>query len=330
MTALAPHLSTYFREHLPNERGSSINTCETYSYSFQLLIIFAAKRLRIKPCLLTIEHLDSTLIVAFLRHLETNRHNGASTRNARLAAVKAFFRFIEYRVPVCLEQARQIHAIPSKKTDIPLVDYLVADEIQALLDAPDVRLASGIRDRAMLHLAFAAGLRVSELVGVLVDDLQLRPEATIRIRGKGRRERILPLWEETLMTIRSWITIRPKTVSPELFLNARELNMTRSGFEYILAKHLRAAKVKCPSLAKKRVSPHVLRHTCAMHTLRSTHDIRKVALWLGHASVQSTEVYLRADPTEKLEALSSMLPPSVSKGRFRVPDELLAMLTETS
>ncbi len=328
MTALAPHLCNYLREHLPNERGSSINTCETYTYSFQLLIVFAAKRLRIKPCALTIEHLDCTLIVAFLLHLETDRHNCASTRNARLAAVKSFFHFIEYRVPVCLEQSRQIHAIPSKKTDIPLVDYLAVDEVQALLDAPDVGLSSGIRDRAMLHLAFAAGLRVSELIGLLVDDLVLRPEATIKIRGKGRQERILPLWKETLLTIRSWITIRPKTVSPELFLNARGLKMTRSGFEYILAKHLRTATVQCPSLTKKRVSPHVLRHTCAMHTLRATHDIRKVALWLGHASTQSTEVYLRADPTEKLEALSSMLPPSVSKGRFRVPEKLIAMLTE--
>lgn len=329
MTALAPHLCAFLRDYLPDERGASAHTCEAYAYGFQLLVVFAARKLRTRASSLHLEQLDASLVAAFLRHLEQDRQNSASTRNARLAAIKAFFRFIEYRVPVCLEQARQIRAIPSKKTDVPLVDYLAADELQALLDTPNVHIVSGIRDRAMLHLSFAAGLRVSELVGLLADDLTLRPEPVVRIRGKGRRERILPLWKETLTAIRSWITVRPESPAPELFLNARGQAMTRSGFEYILAKHLRAATQKCPSLANKRVSPHVLRRTCAMHTLQATHDVRKVALWLGHASIQSTEPYLRADPAEKLDALSAMLPPSVSRGRFRAPDKLLAMLASS-
>ena len=267
MTALAPHLCTFLRDYLPDERGASVHTCEAYAYCFQLLVVFTAKGLRTKPSSLRLEQLDVSLVVAFLRHLEQDRHNGASTRNARLAAIKAFFRFIEYRVPACLEQARQIRAVPFKKTDVSLVSYLTVEELQNLLDAPDVRVVSGIRDRAMLHLSFAAGLRVSELVGLLADDLTLRPEAVIRIRGKGRRERILPLWKETLAALRAWITVRPASLAPELFLNSRGQGMSRSGFEYILAKHLRVATQTCPSLADKRVSPHVLRHYLASRTM---------------------------------------------------------------
>jgi integrase/recombinase XerD len=326
MTALAPHLSAFLREHLPQQRGASIHTCDAYAYGFQLLVSFAAQGLRTQPSSLTLEQLDSTLIIAFLKHLEHSRGNGVTTRNARLAAIKSFFRFVEYRVPACLEQAGRIRAIPQKRTDVSLVDYLNGDELHALLDAPNLTMTGGIRDRAMLYLTFAAGLRVSELVALQLEHLQLAPDPTITVHGKGRTERVLPLWKETLTVLRAWLAVRPRSHSPELFLNARGEGMTRSGFEYILTKHLKQAVKRQPSLAAKRVSPHVLRHTCAMHTLKAMRDIRKVALWLGHASVQSTEVYLRADPTEKLEALSAMLPPSVSKGRFRVPDKLLAML----
>src|SRR5215469_13949240 len=162
MTAVAPHLTAFLREHLPKERRASPHTCEAYADSFRILLGFAAHRLGIRPCRLEVEQLDAPLILAFLEHIEADRGNSARTRNARLAAVNAFFRFLEYRLPACLDQARRIHAIPMKKTDEALVGYLTREELQALLDAPDPRTASGIRDRAMLHLAFAAGLRVSE------------------------------------------------------------------------------------------------------------------------------------------------------------------------
>ena len=197
---------------------------------------------------------------------------------------------------------------------------------QALLDAPEPSTRSGTRDRAMLHVCFAAGLRVSELVSLRLDELQTHPQTSIRIRGKGRRERILPLWKETAQVLRAWIAVRPKTTAVELFLNAQGEVMTRYGFEYILAKHVKTATIVCPSIGSKRVSPHVLRHTCAMHTLQATHDVRKVSLWLGHASVKSTEVYLRADPTEKLEALEAGVAPSLRRGQFKAPDKLLDML----
>ena len=326
MTALAPHLSSFLREHLPNERRASQHTCEAYAQAFQLLLCFAARRLKIKPVKIEIERLDAPLVLAFLAHLEGTRGNSARTRNVRLAAINSFFRFLEYRLPSCLDQARRIHAIPMKKTDQALVGYLTRDELQALLNAPDPKTVSGIRDRAMLHLAFAAGLRVSELVGLRLDQIDRPSLSTVHIVGKGRRERVLPLWKQTAAAVKAWLHVRPACNAIELFLNARSQTMTRSGFEYILAKHVAAAAHKVPSIAAKSVSPHVLRHTCAMHTLQATRDVRKVSLWLGHASLQSTEVYLRADPTEKLEALAAMATPLLKPGRFRAPDKLLAML----
>jgi integrase/recombinase XerD len=328
MTALAPYLSAFLLEHLPRERNASPHTSEACAHSFKLLVCFAATRLNVKPCQVEVEQLDAPLILAFLQHIENERGNSARTRNARLAAIHSFFRFLEYRLVSCLNQACQIHAIPMKKADEALVGYLTRDELLALLDAPDTHTVSGVRDRAMLHLAFAAGLRVSELVTLRMDQLDQQTVATIHVMGKGRRERVLPLWKETATAIKKWLAVRNHNGDAELFLNAAGRAMTRSGFEYILSKHVVTAAGKQPSMGKKRVTPHVLRHTCAMHTLLATKDVRKVSLWLGHASLQSTEIYLRADPTAKLEALAIMAPPMLKSGRFRAPDKLLAMLQE--
>jgi integrase/recombinase XerD len=326
MTALAPYLSAFLLEHLPRERNASQHTTEAYAYSFKLLICFAAARLDLKPCQVEVEQLDVPLVLAFLHHIESERGNSARTRNARLAAIHSFFRFLEYRLVSCLNQSRQIHAIPMKKADEALVGYLTRDELLALLNAPDPSIVSGVRDRAMLHLAFAAGLRVSELVTLRMDQLDQQTISTIHVMGKGRRERVLPLWKETATAIKKWLAVRSQDGDPELFLNASGHAMTRSGFEYILTKHVATAASKQPSIGKKRVTPHVLRHSCAMHTLIATKDIRKVSLWLGHASLQSTEIYLRADPTAKLEALAIMAAPMLKPGRFKAPDKLLAML----
>ena len=326
MTQLAPHLTTFLREHLPRERRASIHTCDAYAYSFQLLLKFTAQRLGKRPCLLKIEDIDVPTILAFLEHVEEVRGNKPRSRNARLAAVKSFFRYLEHRVPTALDQALRVHAIPMKKIDEALVASLSRAEVQALLDAPDRRTPSGIRDRAMLHLAFAGGLRVSELVGLSLEQFDGRSPASIHIIGKGRRERVLPLWQETVAAIRAWIAVRPKNGDTALFLNNDCRTMTRSGFEYILTKHAAAAAKVVPSLRGKSISPHVLRHSCAMHMLQATRDIRKVALWLGHASLQSTEIYLRADPAEKLEMLDALAPLGIKPGKFRPPDKLIAML----
>ncbi len=327
MTNLAYQLSAFLREYLPNERRASQHTIDAYAYTFQLLTTFASNVLKTKPSKLMIEALDAKVIINFLNYLESDRNNSPRTRNARMAAIKAFFRFLEYRLVSCLEQSRRIHAIPMKKTDQRLIGYLTKSEMQTLLDTPDPHTYLGIRDRAMLHLCFAAGLRVSELIGLNLRQLVFQPQPTIHVIGKGRRERILPLWKETATVLRSWLAIRSnKAFSPELFLNAQGGCMTRSGFEYILSKHVNTATLKQPSLEEKRISPHSLRHSCAMHTLKATHDVRKVSLWLGHADLKSTEMYLRADPDEKLETLMAMAPPSLQRGKFKTPDKLLEML----
>lgn len=328
MTPLAPQLAAFLREYLPRDRACSAHTCESYAYAFQLLVCFAADRHGTSPSALTLEQLDASVVLAFLEHLEEVRGNSAATRNARLAAIKSFAHFIEYRLPSAIDQVRRILAIPVKKTDETIVPFLDRRELQALLDAPDPTIRDGIRDRAMLHLAFAAGLRVSELVGLRSDELRLHPDAAIHVRGKGRRERVLPLWKETVTALRAWLDIRNDVATPELFLNARGQPLTRSGFEYILAKHVAVAASHAPSLATKRVSPHVLRHTCAMNVLQATRDIRRVSLWLGHATMKSTEVYLRADPTEKLAALDAGAAPALRPGHFSAPDKLMAMLRE--
>jgi integrase/recombinase XerD len=330
MTPIAPHITVFLQQYLPVDRGVSVNTCESYAYAFKLLFEYASNRLKITPSELHLEQLDAPLIVNFLNHLEMVRGNGPNSRNIRLAAIKSFMHFMEYRVPAALEQIRRILAIPAKKADTRLVKHLTVEEMQAILNAPEPTNRDGIRDRAMLHLCFAGGLRVSELIGLRIDDLNLQPDASILVHGKGRRERCLPLWKETTSALRAWLAVRGEVLVPELFLNARGVPMTRSGFEYILRKHARTAANHCPSLLMKRISPHVLRHTCALTVLQATNDLRKVSLWLGHANMQTTEMYTRADASVKLEALESIVAPKLRSGRFKATDKLIASLRNGS
>jgi integrase/recombinase XerD len=325
MTSIAPHIDAFLREHLARHRGASQHTCDSYAYSFLSLFEFTSKRLKVQPAALTLEQLDAPLICNFLEHLETTRQNSAETRNIRLAAIRSFFRFLQHREPAALDQVRRVLAIPFKKTDTRLVPYLNQEEVQALLRAPDPTTHQGIRDRAMLHLAVCAGLRVSELTGVLVDDLAPQ-SASILVHGKGRRQRSLPLWRTTASAVRAWLAVRGQISARELFVNARGEPLTRWGVAYILHRHAKAAGQECSSLRVKRLSPHVLRHTCAMVVLLATKDIRKVSLWLGHGNLATTEIYVRADPTEKLEAIEAVVPPSLRKGKFRAPDKLIALL----
>ena len=328
MTPIAPLISSFLREHLPIERGCSPHTCETYAHGFRLLFRFASQRFGIRPSQIGLEQLDATLIVDFLAHIEEQRGNCAATRNGRLAAVKAFMRYVEFRVPSALAQARQIHAIPSKRHGQALVRHLTLEEVHAILKAPNVTTRLGIRDRAMLHLCFGAGLRVSELVGLPLENLSLQPTPSIRVLGKGRKERCLPLWKETAADLRAWLAVRGKVPVPELFVNAEAAAMTRAGFEYILDKHVSTAAKNCASLGGRSVSPHQLRHSCALLMLQATRDIRKVALWLGHADLRTTEIYLQVDPSEKLEAVEAVLPLGLRRGRFKAPDALIASLFE--
>ena len=330
MADLAPPLATFLRDYLPRDRGTSRHTVEGYALCFKLLVVFAADKHGVRPCTLEIGHLDIATLLEFLEHLERDRGNGVRTRNARLAAVKAFFRFLEFRHPGYLDLAAQVRQIPAKKGDVPLIGSLDRAETRALLDAPDPGTVAGPRDRAMLCLTYNAGLRVSELVGLALDDLKMPALDEVHIVGKGRRERILPLWKETRRTLRDWLAVRPDIADRHLFLNAMGAGMTRRGFAKRLVLHAQTAARSVPSIAGKTVSPHLLRHTCAIHTLEATSDVRKVSLWLGHASLQTTEMYLQADPTDKLDTLHRWRPPGLRKGKFKgVQDELLAMLAGT-
>ncbi len=269
MTAIAPHITAFLRERLPVQRGASEHTCQRYAYAFQLLFHYVSERYNVTPSELELEQLDAPMIMDFLEQIETKRGNTASTRNARLAAIKSFMRFCEYREPASLEQSRSILAIPFKRTDVPLIDHLSVAERQAILNAPDLQGREGLRDRAMLHLCFSAGLPVSERVGLPLAAVELQSSPSIRIRGKGRRERCLPLWKQTATDLRAWLAVRGDVLVPELFFNARDQPMTRSGFEYLLRKHVRTATARCPSLKDKRVSPHVLRHYLPFLTISS-------------------------------------------------------------
>ena len=327
MTPIAPHITAFFEVRLPLERGVSEETRDSYAYAFKLFLTYASAHLKMAPSQLAVEQIDAPLVVAFLHDLETTRGNGPSSRNVRLAAIKSFMHFLEYRVPSALDPIRRILAIPFKKTESRLVPHLSVEEMQAILDAPDPTTRAGIRDRALLHLCYAGGLRVSELIGLRLDDLTLQPHASVLVRGKGRRERCLPLWKTTTTALRAWLAVRGTARGPELFVNARGESFTRSGIEYILRKHVQTARQRCPSLATKRVFPHLLRHTCALTVLQATKDLRKVSLWLGHAHMQTTEMYTRADPSVKLEALESMMPPKLRSGRFKATDALIASLS---
>ncbi|MGK5089721.1 tyrosine-type recombinase/integrase [Bdellovibrionota bacterium FG-2] len=322
MTPIAPHITAFIRERLICE-----NTRAAYAYTFQLLFSFANKRLGVAPSNLQIEQIDAPFVLAFLDHIQQERGNCARSRNTRLAAIRSFMHFIEYRVPSALDSIRRVLAIPAQRTDTRLVKHLSLTESRAVLDAPDPALRLGTRDRAMLYLGLTGGLRVSELVTLRLADVRFEGKyVEVRVIGKGRKERALLLWKEVGIAIRAWLAIRGNATCPELFLSATSKPMTRSGFEYVLRKHVRKAAAGCPSLIGKSVSPHTLRHTCALDTLRATGDIRKVSLWLGHANQSTTEIYLQADPTEKIEALESAIPLRLRQGTFLPQDRLIASL----
>lgn len=329
MKPLAPLLSSYLRVHLPKERNASPHTIATYAHSFTLLLRFASSKLSRRPTDLNVEDIDPKLILEFLDHIEQDRSNCAKTRNVRLATIRALFQYIEYNEPACLEQCLRIRSIPRKRSDEKLIPHLTRKEIEGIISAPDVSTLTGVRDRAMIHLCYCAGLRAAELLSLRITDFPDRSLVTVHIIGKGRRERVLPLWKAARQDISTWLARRPAGNSPELFLNKYGNRLSRDGLALRLQKYTKSAATKVPSLATKTVTPHVLRHSCAVHILEATGDIRKVALWLGHSSTQTTEIYLRVDAVEKLAMMKSLVPPTLKPGKFKSPtDNILSVLNE--
>ena len=326
MSALGPTLEAFFTERLMAQRRASAHTIAAYRDTFCLLLSFVEEATRKRPAALGIEDLDAARISAFLDHLEGARANSVRTRNARLAAIHSLFRFAALRHPEHAALIERVLAIPPKRFERAIVSFLTDDEVAALLAAPDRSTFLGRRDHALLVTAVQTGLRVSELVGLRIQDVVFGMGAHVRCYGKGRKERATPLTPATAEILRAWVTERGGGASNPVFATSRGTAISRYGVSAIVRRHAHGAGASCRSLAAKTVSPHVLRHTCAMRLLHAGVDTSVIALWLGHESVETTQMYVHADLTLKEKALARITPIDGVLSRYRPPDELLAFL----
>ncbi|MGZ6589997.1 MAG: tyrosine-type recombinase/integrase [Solirubrobacteraceae bacterium] len=321
MTALAPALQAYFTDRLITQRDSSPETVAAYRDAFRLLLRFAHEQTGKQPFELDLDDLDAPLIGSFLTHLEQHRGNSARTRNARLGAIHSFYRYAALEHTIA-----RVMAIPTKRYERNTVTYLDRDEIQALLAAPDNRTWLGRRDHALMALMIQTGVRVSELTGLRVGDLHLGTGPHIRVLGKGRKKRATTLTGETVKLLRTWIKERQGQPDEPLFPTRQGRPLSRYTVGVIITKHAATAAASRPSLNRKSVTPHTLRHTNAMLLRAKGVDIATIALWLGHESTQTTHIYEHADPKLKEQAIARTTPLGIKPGRYRPTDTLLAFL----
>lgn len=327
MSTLAPTLEAFFTERLIGQRHASPNTVAAYRDAWRLVLRFVCARTGKQPCQLDLADLDAPLIGAFLDHLEVDRHNTARTRNARLAAVRSFFRYAALRHPEHAALIARVLAIPNKRCDKAEVSYLDQAEADALVAAPDRHTWTGRRDHALLDVAIQTGLRASELTGLRNQDVELGTGAHVQCRGKGRKQRCTPLSKQTVGVLRVWMQERQGEPGDPLFPTRRGTPLTRGAMACLVNKHATTAERRCRSLHTKRSTPHVLRHTCAMQLLRAGVDTTVIALWLGHERAETTaRIYLHADMSIKERALARTAPVHTKPGRYRPSDQLLAFL----
>lgn len=319
-------LQDFFLEHLGCQKGTSARTVESYRDTFRLLLGYAKRQLKRSPVDLTLRDLDPPLLLGFLDHLEKDRGNSARTRNARLTAVRSFLHYAASRDVTQLPVLQRSLMIPMKRYDKPMLGFLSREEMEAVLAAPDRTTWSGERDHVLLSVAYNTGVRVSEIVGLNVEDVHLAHGRFIRVVAKGRKLRSIPLWKTTAALLKSWLARRAGGSSDPVFPNRRGQRMTRSGVEKRLRAAVRSSSARCPSLTGRRISPHTLRHTTAMHLLQAGVDISSIALWLGHVSPSTTHAYVEADLTMKERTLQKLAPPSARTRRFHADDRLLAFL----
>lgn len=321
-------IERFFTERLMRQRHVSPHTIASYRDTFRLLFKFAQVRLRTSPSNLDLRDLDAPLIAAFLDDLETQRSTSVRTRNLRLTAIRSFFSFTAFEEPAYAAHIQRVLAIPSKRYDKKLVQFLTRTEIDALLAAPDRTTWLGRRDYALLLLAIQTGLRLSELTGLDRDSVQLGRGAHVRCLGKGRKERCTPLTTHTIATLKVWLQEPSRNGAHALFPNLRGGRLSPDSVQYLLAKYVASASAWCSSLTRKRVTPHVLRHSAAMELLQAGVDCSVIALWLGHESVETTQVYLHAHLALKEAALAKVRPLNGrSSGRYHAGDKLLEFLT---
>jgi integrase/recombinase XerD len=326
MSSLAPTLQAFFTERLTNQRQASPKTVAAYRDTFRLLLGFAQRRTSKAPSELDLADLDAGLIGAFLEHLERDRTNSVRTRNARLAAIHSLFRYAALRHPEHAQDIQRVLSIPYKRFESTLVSFLTRDELDAILESPDRSGWIGRRDHALLLVAIQTGLRVSELTALRCSDVALSSGAHLRCRGKGRKERCTPLTAQTAAVLRVWMDERKGEPTDPLFPSRRGNPLSSDAVEWLINKHARAAGERCATLRARHVTPHVLRHSCAMLLREAGVDISVIALWLGHESIESTQIYLHADLGLKERALGRTAPPEAKPGRYRPPDTLLAFL----
>lgn len=324
--SLAPLLERFFTERLMQQLQASPHTISSYRDAFRLLLTFAHQHLHTPPARLPFDAIDAPLVVAFLEQLEKTRGLSARSRNLRLTAVHSFFRYAAFEAPTHAAQIQRVLAIPSKRWTRPVVRSLTRPEVEALLAAPDQRTWFGRRDHAFLLLAVQTGLRLSEMTGLTRDGVTLGTGAHVRVLGKGRKERCTPLAKPTVAVLKTWLGEPPRGDGRVLFPNARGTRLSPDGVHYLMVKHCRAAAMVCPSLKDKHVTVHVLRHTMALDLLRAGVDRSVIALWLGHESVETTQIYLEATLAMKEQALARTPPLNGRPGRFRPSDRLLGFL----
>lgn len=326
MSALAPTLQAFFTDRLTRQRQASPNTIAAYRDALKLLVTFAAERTGASPSDLDVGDLDTEMITGFLDHLEHERGNSATTRNARLAAIRSLFRFAALRHPEHAAVIERVLAIPPKRTDRSLVTYLSDPEIDALVTAPDPSTWTGRRDRALLTVAIQTGLRVSELIGLRCGDVHLGTGAHVVCLGKGRKQRMTPLTRETVDVLRGWLTERAGQPMVPLFPIRSGTPLSRDAIERRVSIHAARAAGSCPTLNGKTVTAHVLRHTAAMRLLHAGVDTAVIALWLGHEDVETTQIYVHADLALKEQAVARTTPLNTVPGRYRPSDTVLAFL----
>ena len=319
-------VQAFFTERLLRQRKASPETVAGYRDAFRLLLRFATRRLKKEPSKLALKELDARFIGEFLDHLEVERSNSVRTRNARLAAIHSFFRYVSFEEPSCADLCRRILAIPSKRYERRPIAYLTREEIDALVAAPDTTTWIGRRDQVLLLVAIQTGLRVSELIGLQRQDVRLGRGAHVQCKGKGRKQRCTPLRKEAVRLLVAWLRECPNDPESPIFPSSRGGALSRDAVERLVARHCHTAVRRCSSLKRKTVTPHVLRHTAAMELLQHGIDRSVIALWLGHESVETTQMYLHADLRLKEQALSRIVPLGVKPRRYRPDDKLLAFL----
>lgn len=320
------YVQRFFTERLTTQLRASPNTVASYRDSFRLLLKYASDCLKKAPTDLQIIDIDADLVSKFLSSIETVRNNGTRSRNVRLSAIRSFFKYVAVNEPQILYHCQRILAMPSKRYEKRTIDYLNYDEIDALAGSPDISTWFGRRDHTILVLALQTGLRVSELINLTCGDVVLGTGAHVRCMGKGRKERSTPLRKDCERTLYNWIREYPGDQSRPLFISNRGERLSRDAVERIVRKYAKQASIKCSTLKNKRITPHVLRHSAAMQLLQNGVDRTIIALWLGHESVETTQIYIHANMEMKEQAMARTKPVTITAGRYRPGDKLLAFL----